>query len=346
MTSAADHPLEGVRFVEFDGLGPAPYAAMVLTDLGAVGSRVTGPERGTMGLGTGPEVYHRGRPAVPLDLKTGDGLRTARDLVREADLLVEGYRPGVMERLGLGPAECLRIRPSLVYGRVTGYGQSGSLATRAGHDVNYLATAGALDLFRRRGEAPVPPLNLVADFAGGALALLTGMLAALVDARATGRGRVVDAAMVDGVAALLGSVCGRLADGSWSPTPGTNLLDTGSPFYDVYETADGRYVAVGAIEDKFYLALLDGLGLELAVLPDRWDRTMWPQLREVFAARFRDEDLAHWVAIFADRDACVDPVLTLAEAQSDTRLRERGTYVERDGVIVPGTAPRLSWCAP
>ncbi len=329
--------------MEFDGLGPTPFAAMMLADLGAVGIRVTGPPRGNMGLGAGAQVYHRGREVRALDLKSDEGKAAALELIREADLLVEGFRPGVMERLGLGPETCLSLRPSLVYGRVTGHGQRGPASSSGGHDINYLAAVGALDLFRREGERPVPPLNLVADFAGGGLMLVVGMLAAHVDARTSGRGRVVDAAMTDGVAALLGSVSGRLADGSWSPTPGTNLLDTGAPFYDVYETSDGRFVAVGAIEQKFYDAFLEGLGLGQDELPDRWDRATWPLLREIFTRRFHEESFDTWRVAFADRDACVTPVLSLPEAQTDPVLRERATYVELDGVVQPGPAPRFTW---
>ncbi|MFD9194939.1 CaiB/BaiF CoA transferase family protein [Streptomyces phaeochromogenes] len=332
-------PLRGRRVVEFAGLGPTPFAAMLLADLGADVLRV---DRADATPGGAKETYHRGRPSAGLDLKSPDGRAVALRLVERADVVVEGFRPGVMERLGLGPDTCLERNPRLVYGRMTGWGQDGPWADRVGHDINYLALTGALDMFRRRGERPLPPMNLLGDFGGGSLYLLVGILAALTHADRTGEGQVVDAAIVDGVAGLLASVCGRTAHGSWLPEPGTNFLDTGAPFYEVYEASDEGHLAVGAIEPRFYQALLTGLGLEPAELPDQHDRSGWPRMKKVFAARFATRTRDDWAAAFDRTEACVTPVLTLAEAQQHPHLRARGTYVPHHGVVQPAVAPRLS----
>jgi alpha-methylacyl-CoA racemase len=339
VTRTVRGPLDGVRVVEFAGLGPLPFAAMLLADMGADVVRVT---RAGAAPGGPFELYHRGRPSVALDLKSAAGQAAAHVLVARAEILVEGYRPGVMERLGLGPDVCLAAQPALVYGRMTGYGQDGPWAARPGHDINYLALSGALDGLRRVGGRPLAPVNLVGDFAGGGLPLVTGVLAALLHARSTGEGQVIDVAMVDGVAALLTSICGRTAGGTWDPEPGTNLLDSGAHFYEVYACRDGGHVAVGAIEPQFYAALLEGLGLDAAGLPAQHDRAAWPAMKERFATLFGAGTRAEWETVFAGTDACVTPVLTLAEAQGHPHLTARATYREHHGIVQPAPAPRFS----
>ncbi|HYH35420.1 MAG TPA: CaiB/BaiF CoA-transferase family protein [Nocardioides sp.] len=332
----ADGPLAGVKVVEFAGLGPGPFAAMVLADAGADVIRIDRP--------TGPVdggTLLRGRPWLGLDLKAPDGLRTARELVHRADVLVEGFRPGVMERLGLGPQDCQEANPGLVYGRMTGWGQDGPRAREAGHDINYLALTGALRSIARRGQAPVPPLNLVGDYGGGGMVLAFGIVTALLERRRSGRGQVVDAAMVDGVSLLMTGIWSRAAQGRWSGEPGTNDIDTGAPFYDVYATADGEYMAVGSIEPQFWARLLQGLGIDPTALPGQWDRDRWPRTKQVIAAAFATRTRAEWTEVFASLDACVTPVLSLAEAPADAHLRSRGTLEQRPGGPEPAAAPRL-----
>ena len=336
--SPGDGPLRGVRVVELAGIGPGPYACMLLADLGAEVLRVDRP-----GAGPGPgrsDLLGRGRRSVALDLKQPEAAEVVLRLVERADALVEGFRPGVAERLGVGPAECLARNPRLVYGRMTGWGQQGPLAPRVGHDINYIGLTGALAAVGEAGRKPVPPLNLVADFGGGAMFLVLGVLAALVERAGSGRGQVVDAAMVDGVTSLLTLFYGLRAGGQWRDERGSNALDGGAPFYDTYECADGRYVAVGALEPQFWAALVDTLGL--ADLPGQLDVARWPELRarlaEVFATRSRDE----WAIVFAEVDACVTPVLTLGEAPGHPHLAARGTVVEHGGVRQPAPAPRFS----
>ncbi|HEX5199029.1 MAG TPA: CaiB/BaiF CoA-transferase family protein [Actinoplanes sp.] len=331
-------PLAGVRVVELAGLAPGPFGCMILADLGAdvilvdrPGGRPVPP----------PGPLQRGRRVVELDLKAPDGLGALLRLVERADVLVEGYRPGVAERLGFGPAHCEKINPRLVYGRMTGWGQDGPLAARAGHDIDYIAVAGALEPLGRAGERPHAPLNLIGDFAGGGMLLAVGILAALLERERSGCGQVVDAAMVDGSALLMALFHGMIADGSWPFPRGANLLDGGAPFYDTYETSDGGFVAVGALEPPFYAALLDGLGLAEADLPGQLDRDRWPALRarfaDVFATRTRDE----WAAVFAGTDACVAPVLSPTEAPAHPHNRARKTFVEVDGLAQPAPAPRF-----
>ncbi|MEU1275534.1 CaiB/BaiF CoA-transferase family protein [Streptomyces sp. NPDC005799] len=333
-------PLTGLRVVELAGIGPGPHAAMVLADLGADVVRVERP-------GTAErDALLRGRRSVHADLKTEHGLDLVRRLVGKADVLVEGYRPGVAERLGIGPDDCLALNPRLVYGRMTGWGQDGPLASRAGHDLNYIALTGALHAIGRPGERPVPPLNLVGDFGGGSMLLLTGILAALWERERSGQGQVVDAAMVDGVSLLLQMVWAMRAQENWSDTRGTNILDGGAPYYDTYECSDGRYVAVGAIEPQFYAQLLSGLGLDPAELPDQTDRVGWPTLRSRIAESFHTGPRDHWVKVFADTDACVTPVLTFEEARRHPHLTARGTLTELDGVPQPAPAPRFSRTVP
>jgi alpha-methylacyl-CoA racemase len=334
-------PLAGVRLVEIAGIGPGPFCAMVLADLGADVIRVDRP------TDLGPadaryDILGRGRRSVAVDLKAPGGAEVVLRLVEGADALVEGFRPGVAERLGVGPDVCLSRNPALVYGRMTGWGQDGPLASTAGHDLTYLAVAGALAHIGRAGQLPTPPLNLVADFGGGGMLLALGVVSGLLHAERTGSGQVVDAAMVDGVALLMAPFLGARAIGFWSDERGTNLLDSGAPFYDVYRCADGLEVAVAAIEPQFFAALLDVLDLRAASLPDQNDRDRWPELRaaitQAIAARTRDE----WLERSDGSDACLAPVLTMPEAAEHPHLRARGTVVERDGVPQPAPAPRFS----
>lgn len=331
-----DGPLAGVKVVEFAGLGPGPFAAMLLADAGADVIRIDRPAGPVDG-----GALTRGRPWLGLDLKSPDGLATARDLVRRADVVIEGFRPGVMERLGLGPDDCGADNPGLVYGRMTGWGQDGPRAREAGHDINYLALTGALRSIARRGQAPVPPLNLVGDYGGGGMMLAFGIVAALLERHRSGRGQLVDAAMVDGVSLLMTGIWSRAAQGRWSGEPGTNDIDTGAPFYDVYATADGEYMAVGSIEPQFWARLLQGLGLDPDTLPAQWDREAWPQMKQAVAAAFATRTRAEWTDVFAALDACVTPVLSLAEAPADPHLRSRGTLVQRPAGPQPAAAPRL-----
>ncbi|MEU3947892.1 CaiB/BaiF CoA-transferase family protein [Streptomyces sp. NPDC029526] len=337
-------PLDGVRVVELAGIGPGPFAAMLLADLGADVVRVDRPGRPPLGGDPRRDLTNRNKRSVLVDLKSPEGPDTVRALAARADILLEGYRPGVAERLGVGPEECLALHPGLVYGRMTGWGQSGPLARRAGHDIGYIATAGALSMIGPPDGPPAVPANLLGDYAGGSLYLTTGVLAALLTARATGRGQVVDAAIVDGTAHLTALFWGMLSDGSWQDARGRNLLDGGCPHYGVYETADGGWMAVGALEPQFYAVFVDLLGLDGDGLPDRADPRNWPALRSVFATRFKTATRDAWTAVFEDTDACVAPVLSLREASGHRHLNVtgRGTYTEAHGVTQPAPAPRFS----
>jgi alpha-methylacyl-CoA racemase len=330
-------PLQGIRVLEFGGIGPGPFAAMLLADMGADVIRL---ERAGVGSPVAGDAGadRRGRPAVAVDLKQAEGVSIARRLASAADALIEGFRPGVMERLGLGPDELLAANPRLVYGRMTGYGQDGPLATVAGHDVNYISIAGALGAIQRRGERPMFPLNLLGDYGGGAMFLAFGVLAALLEAQRSGRGQVVDAAMVDGVAYLSTIFHGLRAAGVWHDEPGTNVLDSGAHFYEVYETSDGGHIAVGAIEPQFYAELLRLLEVDPGEAP-QWDRDRWPELRERFAAIFRTRTRDKWAAVLEPANACATPVLGLAEAASHPHNVARGTF--GDGGL-PAAAPRFS----
>jgi len=335
-------PLEGLRVVELAGIGPGPHAAMILADLGADVVRVERPH-GTLDL-TGGESDHllRGRRSVAANLKTEEGRDLTLRLVAKADVLIEGFRPGVAERLGVGPETCHRVNPRLVYGRMTGWGQQGPMAQRAGHDINYISLTGALHAIGRAGERPVPPLNLVGDFGGGSMFLLTGILAALWERERSGEGQVVDAAMVDGTSVLLQMMWAMRGQHTWTDQRGANLLDGGAPFYDTYECADGRFVAVGAIEPQFYRALLDGLALDPAGLPGQLDRAGWPEIRARITAAFRTRPRDEWAKVFADTDACVTPVLEPGEVPTDPHLGARGTLIDIDGVLQAAPAPRFS----
>ncbi|MFI6271784.1 CaiB/BaiF CoA transferase family protein [Micromonospora zamorensis] len=336
-------PLDGIRVVELAGIGPGPFAAMLLADLGADVVRVDRPERGALSAGSpGRDLLNRGKRSVVVDLKHPDGAGVVLGLAEQAAILIEGWRPGVAERLGIGPQAALERNPGLVYGRMTGWGQQGPLARAAGHDIDYIAVAGALHPIGRAGEPPQIPLNLVGDFGGGALYLVVGCLAALHVARTTGRGQVVDAAIVDGTAHLTTMFAGLLASGAWQPERGRNLLDGGAPFYDVYATADGGYMAVGALEPQFYAELLRLLGLADADLPAQHDVAGWPLLRERFAKVFAEGTRDEWTKLFDGTDACVAPVLSLAEAQRHPHLVARATFEEHSGVRQPAVAPRLS----
>ena len=336
-------PLAGVRVVELAGIGPGPFCAMLLADLGA---EVLAVDRPATGQGGWPALFARGRSRVAVDLKHPEGPGVVLDLVAGADALVEGFRPGVAERLGIGPEACLARNPRLVYGRVTGWGQEGPLAGSAGHDIDYIALAGALHPVGPAGGPPVPPLNLLGDFGGGGMLLALGVVAALLEASRSGRGQVVDAAMVDGAALLTTQFHELLAAGLWREERGANLLDGGAPFYGVYETADGRHLAVGALEPQFWAELLERLGLDAAELPAQLDRNGWPELRERLAALFRTRPRDEWCELLAGTDACVAPVLGLGEAPAHRHNRARGTFVDVGGVVQPAPAPRFSRTPP
>jgi alpha-methylacyl-CoA racemase len=341
-------PLAGIRIVELAGIGPAPMAAMLLADLGATVLLVERPGGGRLGLERPRhlDLLLRGRRGIALDLKSPDGKALALRLVARADALIEGFRPGVTERLGLGPEDCLAENPRLVYGRVTGWGQDGPLAQAAGHDLNYIALAGALHAFGRRGGPPTPPLNLIGDFAGGALYLAFGLVCAILEARQSGQGQVVDAAMIDGTASLMTAFHGMVAAGLATHERGTNHLDTGAHFYNVYECADGRWISIAPIEGKFYAEFLRRLDLDPASLPAQMDRAQWPALEARFAALFETRTAAEWCALLEGSDACFAPVLTTDEAPLHPHHRARGTYVEIGGVVQPAPAPRFSRTRP
>ncbi|AZM58783.1 MULTISPECIES: CaiB/BaiF CoA transferase family protein [unclassified Streptomyces] len=334
-------PLTGVRVVELAGIGPGPFAAMLLADLGADVVRVDRP--GGPGLGIDPalDVTNRNKRSVIVDLKDTDGPARVLDLVERADVLIEGYRPGVAERLGVGPGDCHARNPRLVYGRMTGWGQHGPLADRAGHDIAYIALTGTLGLIGGPDEPPAVPANLLGDYAGGSLYLVVGVLAALHHARATGTGQVVDAAIVDGTAHLSTMIHGMLAAGAWQDRRGANLLDGGCPYYGTYETADGGHMAVGALEPRFYAEFLRLLGIEDQEAAHA-DVSRWPALRERVAARFRERTREAWTAVFEGTDACVAPVLSLREAPHHPHLAARGTFTDHDGITQPAPAPRFS----
>jgi alpha-methylacyl-CoA racemase len=332
-------PLEGVRVVEIAGIGPGPFCAMLLADLGAEVLAVDRPASGQPGW---PALFGRGRRRVAVDLKHPDGPGVVLDLVAGADALVEGFRPGVAERLGIGPEACLDRNPRLVYGRVTGWGQEGPLAQAAGHDIDYIALAGALHPIGPPDGRPVPPLNLLGDFGGGGMLLALGVVAALLEAGRSGRGQVVDAAMVDGAALLTTQLYELLAAGLWTDRRGANLLDGAAPCYAVYETADGRHLAVGALEPQFWAELLKRVGLPADDLPAQLDRDGWPLLRERLAARFRTRTRDEWCALLDGTDACVAPVLSLLEAPAHPHHQARSTFVEIAGVTQPAPAPRFS----
>ena len=338
-------PLEGVRVIELAGIGPGPFAAMMLADMGADVLRIDRAQNVRGGNPDKPpaDLLARSRRSIGVDLKHADGAATVLRLVENADALIEGFRPGVTERLGLGPDDCLARNPKLVYGRMTGWGQEGPYAQAAGHDINYIALAGALEPIGRKGEAPVPPLNLIGDFGGGGMFLAFGVVCALLEARKSGKGQVVDAAMVDGAAVLMTMFHGMRHTGMWRDERGANLLDTGAHFYDVYECADGRYISVGSIEPQFYAELLrlSGLG-EQKELPAQMDMSQWPQMKERVGAIFRTKTRDEWCAAMEHTDVCFAPVLDMGEAPKHPHNVARSTFVEVAGVTQPAPAPRFS----
>lgn len=342
-------PLEGVRVVVLAGMGPVPFAGMLLADMGAEVVRVVRPANrrqralaNTEGLRPEHDLADRGVDAVAVDLKDPDGVEAVLTLVESADVFVEGYRPGVAERLGLGPDVVLERNPAAVYARLTGYGQSGPLSRQAGHDINYVAQSGALHAMARIGEAPRPPINLLGDYAGGGTVAAFGIVCAVLEARGSGRGQVVDAAMVDGVTLLTAKLQGLRAAGLFSDEPGTNWLDSGAPYYDTYLCADGRYIAVGALESDFYQAFISRLGVDTSNWPDQQDRDSWPRLRKLIAGAVASKTQAEWASIYGGTDACVTPVLTFEEAAEDPHNAERQVFQSIDGVLHPSPAPRFS----
>jgi len=345
-------PLSGIKIIELAGIGPAPYTCMMLADAGAQvlrleraapGAVERGKEIEASGAGPYWDLLNRSRPSVGIDLKNPDAVELVLGLVEEADGIIEGFRPGVAERLGVGPDACFGRNRRLVYGRMTGWGQEGPMAPMAGHDIDYIAIGGALWPLGRADSAPVPPLNLVGDFGGGGMLLAFGMVAALLEAARSGEGQVVDAAMVDGAASLMTMIHSFHLGGMWNEQRGANMLDTGAPFYEVYETSDGKWMAAGGIEKQFYAALLDGLGLAGdESLPQQQSREDWPAMKERFAAIFKTKTRDEWSAIFDGTDACVAPVLSPWEAHEHPHNIARSTYIEVDGAVQPAPAPRFS----
>jgi len=337
-------PLTGVKVLEVAGIGPGPFAGMMLADLGADVVRIDRADRVRGGDPERPprDVLARGRRSVAVDLKQAEGVEVVLRLIEQADVLIEGFRPGVMERLGLGPEDCLARNPRLVFGRMTGWGQEGPMAQAAGHDINYIALAGALEPIGRAGGKPTPPLNLVGDFGGGGMLLAFGICAALVERATSGRGQVVDAAMVDGAATLMGFFHGMTAMGAWHEGRGTNMLDSGAHFYDTYETSDGKYVSLGAIEPQFYAELLEKIGLAGEDLGSQMDASRWPELKQRFEALFKTKTRDEWCEILEGSDACFAPVLSMSEAPAHPHLAERETFVEAHGMVQPAPSPRFS----
>ena len=338
-------PLKGVKIIEFGGIGPGPFCAMMLSDMGADVIRIE--RKGQLSL-TEPkyDVMMRNRRSIGIDLRKPDGVAAVLKMVAQVDALQEGFRPGVMEKLGLGPEVCLGKNPALVYGRMTGWGQEGPLARAAGHDINYISLSGALHTFGEKGQKPVAPLNLVGDFGGGGMLLAFGLVCALFEARNSGRGQVVDAAMVDGSAALMAMIYGLKAAGFWTDERGVNLLDGGAHFYDTYETADGKYISVGAIEPQFYQLLLQHAGIEDPDFKDQLDQKKWPALKEKITDIFKTKSRDEWCQIMEGTDICFAPVLSLDEAPDHPHNRQRNTFVEVEGVIQPAPTPRFSKTPP
>lgn len=337
-------PLARLKVIEFAGVGPAPFGAMMLADLGATVLRIERTVAHNLGVERPLESNYvmRGRNSVHLNLKDGDDLAVATDLISNADVLIEGFRPGVMERLGLGPNDCFQKNPALVYARVTGWGQDGPYASVAGHDLNYIALTGALAMIGRKGQLPAPPLNALGDFAGGGMLMVIGILAALHEARHSGSGQVVDASVVDGTLALINQFLGMKAAGIWSLKRGSNFLDSGAPYYDVYSCSDGELIALAAIEDKFFALFLEFANLPRKLIEMKADHNCWPELRSIIAARFAERSRDAWVEIFEGTDACVSPVLNMDEAMTHPHLKARNAFVEIDGTIQAAPAPRFS----
>lgn len=349
MTQATSGPLEGIRVLEFAGIGPAPFCGMLLADLGAEVIRIDRPAHGTQEPGIDAavaaghyDVLGRGKKSVAIDLKSAAGIAAVRRLAAAVDALIEGFRPGVMERLGLGPEVLLAAHPRLVYGRMTGWGQQGPLARTAGHDINYLALSGALGMIGRAGERPIAPPALLGDFGGGGLLLAFGMASALLEAAKSGRGQVVDAAIVDGAGLLSAAFQGLRQAGLWRDATGENFIDSGADFYDVYECADGKHIAVGAIEPQFFQLLVERAGLPREWMKGRFERSVWPERKQALATLFRSRTRDEWTLLFAGSDACVTPVLDMEEATRHPHALARQAFVEVDGVVQPAAAPRFS----
>ncbi len=343
-------PLAGLKILEFASIGPAPFCCMMLSDMGAQVVRIDRAQRGELGV-FGPDdvcfnVTARGRESVVLNLKVAADLELARELIGKADVLVEGYRPGTMERLGLGPDTCATLNPRLVYGRMTGWGQDGPLSAAAGHDINYISLAGALNYVGCADRPPVPPLNLVGDFGGGGMYLAFGVVCALLEARQSGRGQVVDATMIDGVASLMASIHGMAAKGMWRDERGQNIIDGAAPWYRTYETSDGLFVSVGPIETRFFRELLRRLHIAPEDFPDHLNPQCWAQLEARLAAAFRARSRADWCSLLEGTDACFAPVLSLKDAAQHPHIRTRGTFVDVEGVVQPAPAPRFSRTVP
>jgi alpha-methylacyl-CoA racemase len=339
-------PLQGLRVVELAGIGPGPHAAMILGDLGADVVRIERPARKGGVPGGNRDSMLRNRRSVAADLKSDEGRELVLRLIAKADVLTEGYRPGVTERLGLGPDDCATVNERLIYARMTGWGQTGPRSQQAGHDINYISLNGLLHAVGRKGERPVPPLNLAGDFGGGSMFLIVGILAALWERQTSGKGQVVDAAMIDGSSVLMQMMWGFRAMGMWSDERGTNMLDTGAPYYDTYTCSDGRHVAVGAIEPQFYALLLQGLGLDTAELPAQNDAARWPELRAAFTEAFAAQDRDHWAKVFDGTDACVTAVLSFAEVETEPHITERNTFFRDGDNLEPAPAPRFSRSTP
>ncbi len=339
-----DRPLSGIRVIEMAGLAPSPYCGMILSDFGA---DVVVVDRLSKG---GPEIpnvmpknpFDRGKRSLRLNLKSEGGVAIVKKMIRDSDVLIEPYRPGVMEGLGLGPDHAFQFNPGIVYARLTGWGQKGSYAGMAGHDIDYIGLSGALSLFRRKGEKPLPPCNTLGDFAGGGMLCALGIVLALFERERSGKGQVVDAAMVDGASSFITLFYGLLGNNLMTLDIGANLLDSGAPFYETYETSDGKFLAVGAIEGRFYKEFLDGLGIDPSSLPQQYDMPRWPEMKERFAEVIRTRIREEWMGIFEGRDACVAPVLGLDEVRDHPHNRERELLVELDGLLQPAPAPRLS----
>ncbi|MCB0932701.1 MAG: CoA transferase [Mycobacterium sp.] len=338
-------PLQGLRVVELAGIGPGPHAAMILGDLGADVVRVERPSKVPNPAPNG-DYLMRSRRSVTADLKSETDRERVLGLIAKADVLIEGFRPGVTERLGLGPEDCAKVNDRLIYARMTGWGQTGPRSLQSGHDINYISLNGVLHAIGRANERPVPPLNLVGDFGGGSMFLLVGILSALYERERSGKGQVIDAAMVDGSSVLAQMMFAFRRTGLWSDVRGTNMLDTGAPYYDVYECEDGRYVSVGSIEPQFYAELIEKLELDPATLPGQNDVARWPELRAIFTETFLKRGRDHWARVFAGSDACVTPVLSFAEIETEAHNTERGGFYTESGGVFPMPAPRFSRTQP
>jgi alpha-methylacyl-CoA racemase len=336
-------PLQGLRVIEIEGLGPAPFCGMMLADMGA---EVISVGRASSDAPRVDRISERGKRSIALNLKHPEGVEALLAMVARADVLIEGFRPGVAERLGFGPETCHAHNPRLVYGRMTGWGQTGPMAAAAGHDINYIALSGALHAIGRAGEKPVPPLNLVGDFGGGGMFLAFGVMCAVFEAQRSGKGQVVDASMVEGAATLMHMMYAMKASGAWRDERGVNILDTGAHFYDTYETADGKYVALGSIEPQFYALLLQHAGLDAAQFTPQNDAAQWPAMRERLTAVMRSKTRDEWCALMEGTDVCFAPVLSMGEAPSHPHNRARGSFVDIEGVTQAAPAPRFSRTAP